>query len=161
MRKDIKKIEKYCAYCGKKLERKRFPNGRLEDFTVFLKRKYCNRECMRKAFLKIGFTTQSKSSAHETSRNIFKIFPKEKKCAICGKTTGAIDIHHIDHNYNNNNLQNLEYLCRSCHSKQHRKKQTCKICGKPMKGLEYCNKHYIRFKKYGNPLYHKNKVEEE
>lgn len=30
----------------------------------------------------------------------------------------------------------------------------CKLagCGKPKKGLGYCNAHYIRFKKYGDPL---------
>lgn len=26
------------------------------------------------------------------------------------------------------------------------------ICGKPHKGLGYCDKHYQRFKKYGDPL---------
>ena len=28
----------------------------------------------------------------------------------------------------------------------------CIVCGKPMKGLGYCELHYQRFKKYGNPL---------
>lgn len=35
------------------------------------------------------------------------------------------------------------------------KKGIYKICGKPQKGYGYCNKHYIRFKKYGDPLYTK------
>ena len=51
-RKDIKQINKYCEYCGKKLERKRY-NGRLEDFGVFNRRKYCNKDCMRKAFIQV------------------------------------------------------------------------------------------------------------
>lgn len=33
----------------------------------------------------------------------------------------------------------------------------CIICGEPQKGLGYCNKHYIRFKKYGDSLFTKNK----
>ena len=41
-----KELIKYCVYCGKKLERKRF-NGRLEDFGVFKKRNHCNLECLR------------------------------------------------------------------------------------------------------------------
>lgn len=43
---------KFCQYCGKKLERKRLPNGDLEYFIHFNKRKYCDRECMKRAFLK-------------------------------------------------------------------------------------------------------------
>lgn len=45
MRKQNEPIIKYCAYCGRKLERKRF-NGRIEDYQVFAKRKYCNQLCM-------------------------------------------------------------------------------------------------------------------
>ena len=30
----------------------------------------------------------------------------------------------------------------------------------PQKGYGYCNKHYIRFKKYGNPLHTENKTKE-
>ena len=29
----------------------------------------------------------------------------------------------------------------------------CKFCGEPQKGYGYCNKHYIRFKKYGGLLF--------
>ena len=103
-RKDIKQINKYCEYCGKKLERKRY-NGRLEDFGVFNRRKYCNKDCMRKAFIKVGIN------------------------------------------------DNQSYLCRSCHMKIHKPQNKCKICDNYADGgLGYCNKHYLRYKKYGNPL---------
>lgn len=36
--------ERYCVFCGKKLERKHFTN-RSEDLSAFKARKYCNREC--------------------------------------------------------------------------------------------------------------------
>ena len=39
-------------------------------------------------------------------------------CESCG-IHGKMNIHHIDHNPNNNNLANLQVLCRSCHSKGH------------------------------------------
>ena len=152
----IKEEEKYCEFCGKKLERKRF-SSKLEDFGVFKKRKYCNRECMRMAFLKIGSFNQKYRTAHQTAVNIFKMIQPEKKCSICGKI-GKLDIHHKDHNYQNNSLENLQYLCRSCHNKEHRKKKFCTVCGEPMKGYGFCNKHYLRYKKYGDPLYTKNKV---
>ena len=48
----IKEYEHYCKYCNKLLTRNRFKNGRLEDFNVFKKRVYCNRECMKKDYLK-------------------------------------------------------------------------------------------------------------
>lgn len=52
----------------------------------------------------------------------------------------------------NNRKTNLERICRSCHNKIHRPRGTCKICGKPQKGLGYCDLHYQRFKKWGDPL---------
>lgn len=143
----MKEIEIYCNYCGKKLERKRF-GKRLEDFNVFKKRKYCNRMCMRMGMLKIGSYNQEYRVAHQTAKNIMKLQPIEKKCSICGKD-GKLDVHHKDGDYKNNNLDNLTYLCRSCHTKQHRIKQKCKICGQPMKAKGYCNKHYIEYRKYG------------
>lgn len=159
MRKDIKKTEKYCQYCGKKLERKRF-NKRLESFNVFLKRKYCNRDCMRKAYLKIGKNNQSYSNAHTTARKINELILQKSKCELCGSNIN-LDIHHIDGNWKNNDLKNLMCLCRSCHTKLEREKnrKVCKICSRKHKGLGYCNKHYLRFKKYGNPLYLRGKEE--
>ena len=44
----IKELDKTCLYCGKKLERKRFNNGRLEDFGVFKQRNHCNMDCVRR-----------------------------------------------------------------------------------------------------------------
>lgn len=116
-RKDIKQADRYCKYCGKKLERKRF-NGRLEDFSVFLKRPYCDRECMKKDYLRIGDNhEQNWSSAHATARKINDLILKKDKCEICGTKDKKLDIHHIDGNWQNNNLDNLMCLCRSCHMK--------------------------------------------
>ena len=151
-RKDIKQINKYCEYCGKKLERKRY-NWRLEDFGVFNRRKYCNKDCMRKAFIKVGINdNQSYSNAHCTARHINGEILQIDKCQICGKD-GKLDVHHIDGNYQNNTIGNLMILCRSCHMKIHKPQNKCKICDNYADGgLGYCNKHYLRYKKYGNPL---------
>ena len=100
-RKDIKELDKNCEYCGKQLERKRF-NGRLEDFTVFSNRKYCNRECMRKDWVKIGDNhNQSYSNAHTTARKINELILHKEVCELCGSDTN-LDIHHIDGNWQNN-----------------------------------------------------------
>ena len=114
-RKDIKHEDRYCEYCNKKLERKRF-NGRLEDFNVFLNRKYCDRECMKKDYLKIGATEANWSNTHASARNINRLILQKDKCEICGDDKN-LDIHHIDGNWRNNNLDNLQCLCRSCHMK--------------------------------------------
>lgn len=144
--------KKYCEFCGKKLERKRF-SGRLEDLKVFKNRKYCDKECMKKAFIKTNAEKQEYGPAHASARMIMKNLKKtERKCEICGNTKN-LDVHHIDKNFRNNSLENLMIVCRSCHLKLHKQKSVCIICGKPMDGgLGYCNKHYIRYKKYGNPL---------
>lgn len=124
-RKDIKELDKYCEYCGLKLERKRF-NGRLEDFTAFKNRKFCNKECMRKSFLKIGYTNANWSNAHASARNINKLILKKDRCEICGGTKN-LDIHHIDGEWKDNNLDNLMCLCRSCHTKIERNKTNFRI----------------------------------
>lgn len=153
--------EKYCEYCGKPMYRTRFLSGRLEDYSAFLRRKYCDRMCMRKAFVKKGDPCQDYSSAHHSAREIkYLIEGSEKICEICGSTKN-IDVHHKDGNFSNNDPENLMLLCRSCHMKEHRKRPLCKVCGKPADGgYGYCNKHYLRYRKYGNPRMYYHKIVE-
>lgn len=40
------------------------------------------------------------------------------KCERCGSTRFLV-VHHRDHNHYNNDLDNLETLCKSCHQKEH------------------------------------------
>ena len=140
--------EKYCEFCGKKLERKRLPNGDLEYFAHFNRRKYCNIKCFGKAtenkpkLTKVGWM-----ASHRRARKICPLGP----CARCGSPEN-VDVHHKDEDWQNNAPENLERLCRSCHMKEHRNPHFCSVCGKPAKGLGYCDKHYQRFKKYGDPL---------
>ena len=42
-------------------------------------------------------------------------------CWQCGER--GEQIHHIDKNYNNNSLDNLEYLCLECHILRHPEKE--------------------------------------
>ncbi len=54
-------------------------------------------------------------------RNLFKL--KEKKCEVCGynEYDFCLDIHHIDKNPKNNELENISILCCMCHKKVHKK----------------------------------------
>lgn len=143
---------RYCQYCGAKLERKVFSQGRLEDVAVFNKRKYCDRLCMRKDWLTKEKSNQTYRNAHTTAQKINELILQRTECEICGKSSN-LDVHHIDCDYQNNEPSNLMALCRSCHTKEHKKKGKCLICGEPVAGLGYCNKHYLRYRKYGDPLY--------
>jgi 5-methylcytosine-specific restriction endonuclease McrA len=111
--------EKYCAFCGQRMHRARFDSGRLEDMSAFMRRKYCSRECMRKGFIKIGHTNQEYRPAHASAYHIaYQILGREKRCEICGSSRN-IDVHHIDHDYRNNTIDNIMILCRRCHIKIH------------------------------------------
>jgi hypothetical protein len=129
------------------MERKRY-GGRLEDAAVFRRRKFCDQKCMAKDFdQRPEKPTSLFSSAHWHSR---KAIPKGP-CQECGTPKG-IDVHHIDRDFRNNDPSNLIRLCRTCHNLAHDRAKRCVICGARQKGLGYCEKHYQRFKKYGDPL---------
>lgn len=70
---------------------------------------------------------------------------KERKCECCGNTEWQgipipLEVHHIDGNCLNNNIENLQLLCPNCHTltdnfrgkknKKEPKKHFCKKCGK-------------------------------
>ena len=142
--------EKMCAYWGEKLERKR-NTKRLEDRTIFLKRKYCNRTCMARAFIQEDVM---KDALYKRAR----VFVG-KVCETCGATE-RLEVHHKDDNPANNTSDNRMTLCDSCHTKWHwqhgkkpwKRQSVCKICGEPARKLDMCQKHYQRYRKYGDPL---------
>ena len=140
--------EKFCEACGKQMERKRLKNGDLESLLHFNKRPFCDRECM-----KAGFRARPKN--HKPDARMGRYHARNIKgpgsCERCGKPD-ALDVHHRDENPLNNSPENLERLCRGCHTRHHRPTISCSVCGKPQKGLGYCEKHYQRFKKWGDPL---------
>lgn len=137
----------FCQNCGEKLERKRLPNGDLEYLIHFKRRKYCNAKCFAAANTGQKKEILKWSAAHRRARAICP----PGSCVKCGKLD-AKDVHHVDGNWNNNSIINLQRICRGCHNKVHRQRGLCVICGKPQKGLGYCDKHYQRFKRWGDPL---------
>lgn len=143
---------KSCTHCGVHMARKRHRSGVLESNYHFSHRKYCDRECMKKDFTlrADGHSTESNSRANARLR--MKYFIGHICCQACEKEEN-LDVHHIDENPFNNELSNLTLLCRSCHIKEHRSGSVCVICGDKHKGHGYCDKHYQRFKRHGDPLY--------
>ncbi len=140
----------HCQNCQKVLERKRF-NGRLEDLTVFKKRKFCNQVCMAESMIQEEVTL-----AGLRSRSM-KL--KEGQCSQCG-TQENLHVHHMDSNPANNSSGNLKTLCAACHAKwhwEHGKSQSkpvkaCQYCDKPARKNGLCNTHASRMYRHGNPL---------
>ena len=138
---------RFCAYCARPMVRKRWSNGELQSWQHYNRQKYCDRDCMRKAMLAKPKTGTSWMTVHYHARQLLPT----GCCEICGRSQN-VDVHHKDNNPQNNEISNLQRLCRSCHLKAHRGARKCSICGKKVKGLGYCDKHYQRYKKYGNPF---------
>lgn len=139
--------ERFCAHCGKRMERKRMSNGEIVSLLHFNRQKYCDRRCMVQAWLKRELPPTNARNGRARAQHRMSPGP----CEVCG-SQNAIDVHHRDKDTNNNRPENLQRICRSCHVRIHRKSKPCMVCGQPQKGLGYCEKHYQRFKKYGDPL---------
>lgn len=122
---------KPCEHCGGMMERKMF-SGRMEDSSIFAKRRFCNRQCMAGAMMK--------SPEELTRRGLLgraRLLLKSA-CERCG-TKQKLSIHHYDRNWRNNSPENLITLCSSCHTKLHHETgdivkrltpKSCPICAK-------------------------------
>jgi hypothetical protein len=130
------------------MHRKRQRNGLWENRHDWEARKYCDPNGTAAAFqqLKVLDDEASWYAAHRRARRLKPPGP----CERCGKEAAPV-VHHKDENWRNNNPDNLERLCQSCHLKEHCGRRLCPICGKPVKGHGYCSKRYQRRKKYGDP----------
>jgi len=154
--RQIKVDPKACLQCGKTMNRKRY-GDRLEDATVFKRRKFCDAKCMAVRQIKDA----PKKSALLKRAHKFK----KKNCEMCG-TQKKLQVHHLNGDIAHNVQDNIMTLCGSCHTKWHwsngktmpRRQSDCSICGMPPAGLGFCQKHLTRFKKYGNPLMTKKRI---
>lgn len=142
---------RFCACCATLLERKRI-NGRLEDFGVFNRRKFCNQECMAKAMHK----DDPKRQAYNMRARKQSLKPA---CELCAATE-KLSIHHMDRNWRNNSPANLQTLCASCHTSLHhaagdisptREKPPCMYCGKPSYRSGVCSTCRTRIRRHGDP----------
>lgn len=67
------------------------------------------------------YTHGSFKTGIQAYRNIYKNSHKEIKCELCGSKK-YLCIHHLDHNRYNNDISNLQCLCKKCHQKHHIKR---------------------------------------
>ncbi len=106
------KIKRKCAWCGKEVERT--PSQINKNKTGYV---YCSREHgnLHKNFLRKLSGEWDNSSNYRTKA--FNAY--EHKCACCGwcEDERILEVHHIDENRDNNELDNLIILCPTCHRK--------------------------------------------
>jgi hypothetical protein len=111
-----------CVTCGKKCQfppsrrktRKKYCSRQCKDVTA-ISRKECSRDAMRKNRLK-----KNHISSSALRKTVFSI--KNCECEICGynEYDFCIDLHHIDKDPSNNEIENIAVLCCICHKKFHK-----------------------------------------
>lgn len=141
--------EKSCMRCGSPLQRKRY-NKTLEDMGRFQRRKFCSLRCANSR----GIRSQSFAQQHVISAKFVK-----PQCESCGKTT-RLHVHHVNGNWKDHRAENLKTLCCGCHLSLHNKKEPkpCKHCSQNSRKHGMCQKHFQRWKKYGDPFLTKVKI---
>ena len=145
--------DKNCMDCGKPMIRKTYPSGRLEDRTVFEKRRFCNQTCMAshmEGVIKNPNETNSRRQATKT---------RKEACEVCARSDTRLHVHHKDGNPQNNSPENLTTLCGSCHRKCHSphftgfppQRKPCEYCLKDAMRKGLCYTHLTRLRKHGDP----------
>lgn len=103
-----------CSNCGKEVWKTNSQLARSKTGNVF-----CSRSCansINNTLFKSGENHPSYKGANyrQTAFNLY-----EHKCIVCGydEDTRILEVHHIDENHSNNNVNNLCILCPNCHRK--------------------------------------------
>lgn len=141
-----------CEYCGVLLVRK--PK---EVSFWFKRRRFCNQKCMGLGLRKDDV---GRAAYHRRARAF-----KKGYCERCGSKQG-LAVHHVNRDVTDNSPGNTKTLCAPCHALTHMEedgpipnhiqKKSCSICGEPAEALELCWKHYMRMRRWGDPLeYHR------
>lgn len=102
------KIQLECEYCGKIIFRHpcEIQNNQTGKF-------YCSQECGNRYKASLMHTQDSKNYRLKA----MKVYPH--KCVCCGwdEDERILEVHHINENRENNNIENLVILCPTCHRK--------------------------------------------
>lgn len=78
---------------------------------MFLRRKYCDQECQRRAQIRPNATHKQTLMSRAQKH-------RKRVCARCGATR-KLHVHHRDRDIANNAPANLLTLCASCHNRLH------------------------------------------
>ena len=123
---------KICKNCGKEFNRKVMPNGRLQDVKLFQAQEHCSLACGNTR----ETSTLTKHGYSFRARKHLKTL-----CEACGSKK-HLHAHHIDQNKENNELENIQTLCKHCHNFWHstQKRLGLEIAGRmPFLGIGTLN----------------------
>ena len=108
----------HCDYCGKEIYRtpRDFKKSKSKKF-------FCSRNChcsWENENIRCGENAPNWITGYNVYRRLLKKYVKSEKCSICGiNDKRVLVVHHRDSNRKNNKIENLEWLCRNCHSIVH------------------------------------------
>lgn len=107
----VEKITKQCINCG-------------NDFKCIARKVKEQVTCSR-ACSNTYFRSGTNNGNYTTGMQAYRMLALNKYgnvCQRCGynKSILAIEVHHKDHNRENNSIENLEVLCANCHAIHHR-----------------------------------------
>lgn len=115
------RVKLKCDWCDIEFERKR---GSLNNSKSG--KRFCQRTC-KDAAQRMGGVQEIMPEHYGTRelhyREVFIASPGAKfECRRCGydEFESVVEIHHLDHDRNNNSIENLVPLCCNCHQAYHR-----------------------------------------
>ena len=95
-----------CLNCGKTFSRIRQEFGKSKIGEIF-----CCSSCAS-----FYFRSNKGGDSRTKAKRVYK-----QKCAVCGcEDPDVLEVHHIDKNRKNNDVDNLIFLCANHHAKVHR-----------------------------------------
>ena len=109
-RKDYKpKPTRCCERCGTVLVPRIFSGGE-EELSAYMKRKYCSRTCS---------SSRGKKGLSRTQRMVqARQIALKETCGCCGGKD-RLAIHHVNEDWTDGRLENLQTLCAHCHQQWH------------------------------------------
>ena len=109
-RSDYKpKPERFCERCGTQLVPRIYSSGE-EEFGMFMKRRFCSLACSN---------TRGKTGASRTQRMVqAREAALKEMCECCGGDQ-KLAIHHVNEDWQDNSIGNLQTLCVYCHQQWH------------------------------------------
>jgi 5-methylcytosine-specific restriction endonuclease McrA len=103
-----------CATCGAEVWRTKSQYNRSQTGNIF-----CSRSCATKLNNKLFKSGENHPNFKGTDYRTLALNTYPHYCSVCGynEDERLLEVHHIDENHNNNDINNLILLCPMCHRK--------------------------------------------
>ena len=111
-KKENSYIEYKCDYCKNIFKRKK--SNFKETESGF---HYCSKECGNRHKNQIRKEKGEWDNSLNYRLKAFEKYPHECLCCHWNEDERILEVHHIDENHNNNDINNLCILCPTCHRK--------------------------------------------